>query len=359
MAKSSKGLKGTKGLAVGIDLGDRVSVVVVKDGEGEVCEEVRLATTSGAFRSYFERLPASQVLLEASGHSPWVQRLLRGLGHEAVVANPHQLRLIAESVGKSDREDASVLADLARLGFGSLGTVEHRSDEAQAHIEVLRARAILVRQRSALALHIRGVVKSNGGRVSGGVRAPSGQVLEQVPTALRGPVQVVQEQIAGLTVRIKELEGQIETLIREEYPVARHLQQVRGVGPITALTFVLVIGRAERFEKSRQVGAYVGLTGKRRQSGDHDPELGITKAGDRELRRLLVQCAHHILSHPKADSDLRRWGLAKAAGGKNTYKRAVVAVARKLAVLLHVLWVRGEVYEPFRVREGAVMAAVA
>lgn len=359
MAKRSKGLRAAKGWTAGLDLGDRESVVTVKDEEGQVQERVTLKTTSVALTSYFGRHAPLRVLLEAGTHSPWVQRLLEGLGHEAVTGNPHQLRLIAESVGKGDDPDSDVLADIARFGFGTLQIVEHRSAQAQVDMEVLRARALLVRQRAALSLHIRGVVKANGGRVSGcGVKSRGEKVLAQVPESLRATLAPLQVQIAALSATIREYDGRVQALIRERYPEAQHLQQVPGVGPITALTYVLVIGQPERFRKSRQVGAYVGLVPRRRQSGKRDPELSITKAGDGELRRLLVQCAHHILSHESADGSLRRWGVQKATGGKNAYKRAVIGVARKLAVLLHVLWVRGEVYEPFR-GEGERMTTAA
>lgn len=359
MAKRSEGVVAAKGLTVGLDLGDSFSDICVKDREGEVLERTRVKTKSEALAAYFGRRERGRVVMEVGTHSPWVQRLLAGLGHEVIVANPHQVRLIAESFDKGDKQDAEVLADLGRMGFGSLRTVEHRSAEAQADLEVLRARSLLVRQRSALALHIRGVVKANGSRISGcGVRAPGAKVLEQVPAALKTTVEPLQEQIEALSATIRAYDRRIEELIAERYQVANLLQEVRGVGPITALTYVLVIGRPERFRKSRSVGAYVGLVPRRRQSGKRDPELSITKAGDGELRRLLVQCAHHILSHESADSALRRWGLKKAEGGKNAYKRAVVAVARKLAVLLHVLWRGGLAYEPFPAGQGKKEARV-
>ena len=117
---------------------------------------------------------------------------------------------------------------------------------------------------------------------------------------------------------------------------------------ITALAFILTLERADRFKKSRDVGSYVGLTPKRDQSGQSDKQLGITKAGNAELRRLLVGCAQYILGYYAKDCDLRRVGLKLAArGGKNAKRRAVVAVARKLAVLMHHLWATGETYDPF------------
>ena len=125
------------------------------------------------------------------------------------------------------------------------------------------------------------------------------------------------------------------------------LTSIAGVGTLTAVTFVLTLGRAERFAHSRDVAGYLGLRPKQRQSGGHDPQLGISKSGDTYLRKLLVQCAHPYLGHWGSDSALRQWGLAKAAGGKKATKRAIVAVARKFSVLLHRLWVSGEFYKPF------------
>jgi transposase len=152
-----------------------------------------------------------------------------------------------------------------------------------------------------------------------------------------------------MTRQIQEQDKQIEQIARNEYPETELLQQVKGVGVLIALTFVLTVEDRERFPKSREVGCYVGLRPKRRESGEREPQLGISKEGDIYLRKLLVQGAQCILSRRGADSDLKRWGVKLAArGGKNAKKRAIVAVARKLAILLHRLWVTGEVYEPLR-----------
>ena len=151
-----------------------------------------------------------------------------------------------------------------------------------------------------------------------------------------------------LSLAIEESVEDITTRMREKYPAALKLMKVPGVGPITALSFVLTLGSPERFRDSRDVGAFLGMTPKRKQSGERDPRLGITKAGDSTLRRLLVQCAHHILGHFGKDSALRQWGQKLAArGGPNANKRAIVAVARKLSVILHKLWRTGEEYVPF------------
>ena len=155
------------------------------------------------------------------------------------------------------------------------------------------------------------------------------------------------EQITSLTERIRQYDRQLEAVSKERYPETELLRQVEGVGPLTGLTFVLTLGDPSRFEESRSVGAYLGLVPARDQSGDSDPQKRISKEGDEMLRRLLVSCAHYILGPFGSDSDLRRHGEKIACrGGKNAKKRAVVAVARKLAVLLHRLWVTAETYEP-------------
>jgi transposase len=152
-----------------------------------------------------------------------------------------------------------------------------------------------------------------------------------------------------LTERIKDYDRKLQEICQEHYPETDLLRQVEGIGPLTALTFVLTIEDPYRFERSRSVGAYLGLVPATERSGDRDPQKRISKEGDEMLRKLLVSCAHYVLGAFGSDSDLRRHGQKIAArGGKNAKKRAVVATARKLAVLLHSLWVSGEVYEPLR-----------
>ena len=173
--------------------------------------------------------------------------------------------------------------------------------------------------------------------------------LEALPAELQQSLRPLLEQIEALTAQIKKLEGNLEQIARTRYPETQLLTQVSGVGTLIALTFVLTVEDRERFQKSRDVGCYVGLRPKQSESGESQPQLRITKEGDRYLRTLLVQGAHLILNRRGPDTDLKRWGLKLAErGGKNAKKRAIVAVARKLAVLLHRLWVCGEVYEPLR-----------
>jgi transposase len=337
-------------ITIGLDLGDRTSRYCVLNGQGEVVAEGSVATTSKAMLEKFGRLGRCRVALEVGTHSPWLSRLLASVGHEVIVANARQLQLITASSRKTDRVDAETLARLARVDPQLLRPIRHRSEAAQKHLAVIRVRAALVEGRTALINSARGLAKALGERLSQ-CDADSLDV-EQAGTltpAVRQILRPLLEQVEAMTRQIQEQDKQIEQIARNEYPETELLQQVKGVGVLIALTFVLTVEDRERFPKSREVGCYVGLRPKRRESGEREPQLGISKEGDIYLRKLLVQGAQCILSRRGADSDLKRWGVKLAArGGKNAKKRAIVAVARKLAILLHRLWVTGEVYEPLR-----------
>jgi transposase len=170
---------------------------------------------------------------------------------------------------------------------------------------------------------------------------------EHIPQALLPALGPILEQIGSLTERIRDYDRKLETVSEAHYPETQLLRQVEGVGSLTALTFVLTLEDPHRFKKSRSVGAYLGLVPATDRSGERDPQKRISKEGDEMLRKLLVGSAHYVLGPFGGDSDLRRHGEKIASrGGKNSKKRAVVAVARKLCVLLHRLWVTGEVYDP-------------
>jgi transposase len=226
--------------------------------------------------------------------------------------------------------------------------LKHRGEDSQAHLAIIRSREALVSCRTQLVNHVRGAVKSFGGRLP---KCPAvsfhKKAAEHIPQALWAALGPILETIGSLTERIREYDRQLETICQEHYPETDLLRQVEGVGVLTALTFVLTLEDPYRFERSRTVGAYLGLVPARDQSGDRDPQKHISKEGDEKLRKLLVGSAHYILGPFGSDSDLRRHGEKIASrGGKNAKKRAAVAVARKLSVLLHRLWVTAEVYDP-------------
>lgn len=343
------GSKGTPKMTAGLDLGDRYSHLCLLDTEsGEVIEEGRLRTTPETLQRRFSGCRPMRVAIEAGTHSPWVSRLLEECDHQVLVANPRKTRLIYGSKHKTDKLDAENLARLARLDPKLLYPLEHRGENAQAHLAILRSREVLVGTRTQLINHVRGVVKAFGHRLPK-CSAPSfhKKVPEHVPKELLPALGPLLGTIEELSARIRDYDRKLEALAREHYPETETLRQVQGVGVLTALAFVLVLEDPSRFEKSRTVGAYLGLVPGKNQSGERDPQRRISKRGDEMLRRLMVGSAQYILGPFADDSDLRRHGLKIAErGGKNAKKRAVVAVARKLSVLLHRLWVTGEPYEP-------------
>ncbi len=328
------------------------------DEAGEVILEQKLPTTPEAMKRAFERMLRSRIALETGTHSPWVSRLLTELGHEVIVAHARNVRLIGNSSRKDDRIDAQTLARLARIDPRLLGPVRHRSAKAQIHLTVIRARAGLVSARTALVNTARGLAKSYGERLRKcGTQQVGRELAAGLSAELRTVLEPLLEEVEALNQRIKEYDKRIEQIAKESYPEIALLQQVKGVGTQIALTYVLTIEEPHRFRKSRDVGCFLGLRPGRRNSGQSQPQMHISKEGDRYLRTLLVQGAHYILGPFGEDSDLRRWGLKLAErGGKNAKKRAIVAVARKLAVLLHRLWVSGEVYEPLRNSQRVVQA---
>lgn len=348
---------------IGLDLGDRVSTFCRLDGTGEVVERGEIRTEAKAMKTVLGKWSSAMVAIETGTHSPWVSRLAEECGHKVIVANARKLRMIYQNPRKNDRADAEMLARVARMDARLLGPIRHRGKGAQMDLSVLRARDGAVRARTQLVNQVRGLAKSAGTKLTCCSTASfAKKAAEQIPEELMPAVEPLIAVIRVLSETIAGYDKKIEEITATKYPEVLRLRQVDGVGPVTGLTYVLTIEDPRRFRSSRAVGAYIGLTSRQNQSGEVNPEMRITKAGDSDLRRLLVCCAQYILGVYGADSDLRRWGLKLAAkGNKSAKKRAVVAVARKLAVLLHRLWITGDTYEPLRNAErcGTRVAAAA
>jgi len=358
--KQSRNISQQK-LTVGLDLGDRNSWYCVMDEAGQIRLEQRARTNAKALQEVFGAMPGSRIALEIGTHSPWISRLLSELGHEVIVANARKVRLIGESRKKDDRMDAQTLARLARVDPQLLSPVKHRSAKAQADLMMIRARAGLVRARTALVNTARGLAKSYGERLRGcNVRNMNPEKAEGLSPELQRALEPLLGCIESVSEQIREYNEGIEDLAQASYPQTALLKQVKGVGTLIALTYMLTLEDPHRFQKSRDVGCYLGLQPGRRNSGNSQPQMHISKEGDPYLRTLLVQGAQHILGPFGIDCDLRRWGLRLAErGGKSGKKRALVATARKLAVLLHHLWVSGEAYEPLHNSSPTTVAAAA
>ena len=337
-------------ITVGLDLGDRFSRYSEMDFATGVIAEGRLRTTAEALQRQFANREPLRIVMEVGTHSPWVSRLLEQLGHQVIVANARRVRLIYANDTKNDKVDAESLARVGRLDPKLLYPIRHRGEAAQIDLARLRARDSLVRARAQLVNHVRGAVKALGSRLPPtSTPAFARKVAPHIPDNLRPALQPLLEMIETLSQQIRAAERELESLARERYPETERLRQVAGVGAITSLCYLLTLEDPARFKNARSVGAYLGLTTRQRDSGASQPQLRITKRGDAMLRRLLVGSAQYILGPFGPDCDLRRWGLRLAErGGKNAKKRAVVAVARKLAALLYTLWISGADYQPLR-----------
>jgi len=335
-------------LTVGVDLGDQWSHYCILGLQGETLSEGQLQTREAEVAEFFQALPPARVVMEVGTHSPWVQEVIAGEGHEVLVANPRLMEGSKRCKRKNDRIDAKKLARLGRVDPQSLHPIRHRSREVREDLVVLRAREALVAARTELINATRGLVKSMGTRLPKCSSPSFGQkVRDAIPEKVREALLPLVQFADALSDSIQSYDQKIEELGSEKYGHTKLLRQVKGVGPITALAYVLTLENPEHFAKSRDVGPYLGLVPKQEDSGESQPQLGISKTGDTMLRKLLVQSAHYILGPFGPDSDLRSYGQRLCErGGKNAKKRAAVAVARKLAVLLHRLWVSGEVYEP-------------
>lgn len=335
---------------IGLDLSDKTATYVVVSAEGEVVQDGKLRLTqAGLSKVFAARLPA-RIAIEVGAHSPWVSRSLSQLGYTVTVANPRQVKLISDNPRKNDRVDAENLARLLRFDPVMLRPINHRGERAQVDLALMRGRDALVRARTRLINSARNLVKAAGGLLPKcSADSFHRKVQGLVPELLQPALEPMVAAIASLTEQILAATRRLERLADERYRETRILRQLRGVGALTSLGFVLTLEEPQRFE-SRAVGAFLGLAPRQHDSGASQPQLRITKAGDPFLRRLLVQSAQYILGPFGEDCDLRRWGLKLAGPGKNKIRRkkAVVAVARKLAVLLHRLWLTGEVYEPLR-----------
>jgi transposase len=347
---------------IGLDVGDRRTHACILDEQGEVVKRIAFSTERLALHDALASFHACRVTLEAGSQSAWMSAFLRSLGHDVVVADARKVAAFTRTGRKTDRRDAETLARLLRGMPEMLGRVHHRDERAQADLAVVRARDVLVDCRTRLVQHVRGSLKVQGIRIRQcSTTSFHRTAREAVPESYEAALLPILGQIEELTAEIKRFDRRLGSIAETRRPETERLREIHGVGPITAMAFTLTLDDPARFAKSRDVGAWMGLCPRVQASGDSDPELSISKTGCPYLRRVVVQSAQYILGPFGKDSDLRRYGEAIAGrGGKAAKRRAVVAVARKLAVLMHKLLVSQEPYDPLRntrQRERAAAAA--
>jgi transposase len=346
---------------IGCDLGDKKCELFVIRPDETTDRPKPLATTQDGFRAFFKKRPRAHVVLEVGTHSRWTSALLEEMGHVVTVANPRKVQLISQNDAKDDETDVELLARLGRADVKLLSPIKHRGQEVQADMAVAKTRDALIACRTKLVNLTRGLVKSFGFRLPKcDAERFHRKTKELVPELLRVALLPLYETLEQIAKQVEAFDKKIVELAETRYPDVEIITQPKGVGVLTGLVFLLTLEDKKRFEKSRHVGPFLGLTPKRKKSGDDDPQLRITKAGYPLLRRLLVQCAHYILGPFGEDSDLRRWGLELCRrGGKAAKMRARVAVARKLSVLMHRLWVTGEEYRPLGYQDRHALRRIA
>jgi len=352
MSKDIKQPAGETRRYVGIDLGDQKSRVCIVDEQGVMASQEWVMTAPEAFFKRFRGEAKMDIAMEVGTHSRWASDLLGRCGHEVRVADARQLALITNSNAKSDKRDARTLARLLRADPRLLSPIEHRAEKLQMDLTVIRMRDNLIETRTRLVSSVRGVVKATGARLPNCETASfPHQVTDLIPVPLRPALAPMLEVIDQVNEEIYEYDCLLEHWARTRYAESSRLTQVKGVATLTALTFMLTVGDKERFSRTRDIGSFLGLRPRLDQSGESHPQLRITKAGDGLLRKTLVECAQYMLGPFGEDSDLRRWGLKMIEAGngsKRARQRAVVGVARRLAVLLMSLWKSGQSYDPLR-----------
>ena len=341
----------TNGITVGMDLGNKKHVITAIDSNGTVLQKATIANNAQEVTEFFSQYKEPcKVIIEAGTPSIWVGNHLKNMGHKVKLADPAKIKAIWGSTVKTDDRDSEMLARLANADMKLLNEVHLKDMEVQAHASVLKARDRLVMSRAQLVLFTRSQFKLIGMDVPACSTASfAKQVRLLVPKELKIVLQPILRTISHLTEEIKKYDKKISKLCKK-YKETETLQQVNGVGPVTALGFCLAVGDKTRFKNNRSIGAYLGLVPKCDQSGDTNKQLRISKAGNSNLRRLLVNCAQHILGIYGKDSDLKRFGmrLINRGKGKNNKKKAVIAVSRKLSVLLLKLYKTGEEYIPLK-----------
>ena len=337
-------------LTIGLDLSDRTFQFCELNATDEIVKEGQLKLDRSTLRKYLASQPKARVALETGGQSAWVKQIIEEMGHKAVVANARELKAVTGRSHRSDHHDARQLARLARVDCALLNPVQLRDAHQQADLFVIRARAILVEARTMLINFARGITKSTGQRLpSSATHRFAERVRSAVPEALRPALLPLLNVLDQIAMELEGYDENVEALAEQRYPETRWLRQAPGVGTLTAVTFVLTVSDPARFAHSRDVGPFLGLVPRRRQSGEQDPHLRISKCGDGYLCKLLVQCAHVVMGRFGPDCALLRWALQHAQHSRTAKKRTVVAVARKLAMMLHRLWRGQEVFQPFPV----------
>ena len=333
---------------IGMDMGDKnhKAVGLSEDGEA-VCRDEVPCTPEGV-RAYLRRHPGALLAIETGTHCRWVSGIGLELGHEVLVGNARKLRMIWDSSRKNDWNDAAMLARVARTDRSLLSPVRLRGEGDQELMRLVKSRDLLVKSRTGIVNQIRGFCKSEGVRLPRCSAESFGRMEHEVCASVRAVTKPLFAMLKELAKKIGVYDRMIaDGLKRMRGEDAALLDTIAGVGPVTAAAFLSAAGDVSTFGSARDAGPYFGLVPRQDQSGETDKQLRITKEGNEIVRRLLVTSANYIMGPFGKDSDLRRHGMRIAErGGKNARKRAKVAVARKLAVVMLAVLKSRAAYRP-------------
>jgi transposase len=330
----------------GLDVSlEEVSICVV-DGAGSVVREARVASEPEAVAQWFSGLglPMARVGLEAGPLSPWLHSELVARGLPAVCIETRRMRSATELMAvKTDRVDARVIAQAMRVGWYT--PVHVKSSWSQELRLLLRNRKTVQQQRVALDNEIRGSLKAFGIKLGLVSEARFGETVWRAIEAQRAELLKMVEPLLRLRLELRRayavLHRQVLMAARQS-PICRQLMTAPGVAAVVSLTYVTGVDDPARFRRSGAVAPHFGLTPRKYASGTVDRNGPISKAGDEMVRQALYQAAHTLLTRVQRWSALKAWGMQIAK--RRGLRRATVAVARKLAIILHRMWTRGEAF---------------
>ena len=329
----------------GIDLSNESTSICVIDEDGALVSETEIPTEEEAVRRFFGKFKELRCVVEATALAEWMCGIVEESGHGINIIDPRQAKAVTHTKKKTDRIDARKLAQLARVGWYTV--VHRKSGKARGLRSFMTARSQLVKTQVALKSAIQGLFRAHGTKLPSG----SGEVFEHnVRVALKQAEPMLKRAIAPLLKTWVEVSQRAAAMyvvlgkqIAKKDPECKLLMSVPSIGPATAATFVATVDDPKRFATGEQVSSYLGLVPSIYQSGGTEIRGRITKQGDVLLRWLLVEAASNLLCHSRSTCALRQWGLRiqKEKG----FGKARVAVARKLAVIMHRIWLTGEEFD--------------
>ena len=340
----------------GLDVSLEETAICIVDGSGRIVKEARAASEPTALIAALREiaLPLERIGLEACSLTAWLHDELRAAGLSAICIETRQANAAMKTMpNKTDRNDARALAQIMRTGW--YRQVHVKSRQCRLWRSLLVARRTVMNEMRTIENVARAILREAGIKLGTPSRAGFAVRVRELAgddRLVMGLVEPLVTILATMLEQFSRLTKQVLDLVRQE-EVCRRLMSVPGVGPITALAFRATIDRPDRFKRSRDVGAHLGLTPARYQSGETDIQGKISRCGDELARTALYEAAHTLLVRSRKWSSLRAWGMSIAK--RRGMARARVAVARKLAVILHRMWRDGTAFR-FGKEPGAIAA---